>query len=130
MFERRLKIFLGILFGVTAILLLRSFQLQVLAKSHWQSEALDFAKRPQLVETTRGRILDSKGKEIAIDEPCMDACVDYRAVRLDPKWIEDLATRRVKRDAPDEWKKANLEQRTSMIKRETEAVRNDIDEMW
>src|SRR4051794_6729757 len=130
MFERRLKIFLGLVFGVTSVLLLRAVQLQVFARSHWQAEAAEFAKRPQLVETTRGRILDCKGKEIAIDEPCMDACVDYRAVRLDPKWLEDLAIRRIKRDRADDYRRADELRRKSMVEREIEAIKGLIDEMW
>src|SRR5215207_3824514 len=119
MFERRLKIFLGILFGVTAVLLLRSFHLQVFAKSHWQQQATEFAKRPQLVETTRGRILDFRGREIAVDEPCMDACVDYRAVKLDQKWLDELALRRIKQKNWDEYRKLDEPRRRSMLGLET-----------
>src|SRR5687768_16553863 len=98
MFERRLKIFLGILLGVMGILLVRAFHLQIITRNQWTQAAEDFKKRPALVETTRGRLLDRKGQAIAVDEACMDACVDYHAISRNEKWVRDVATARV-RDA-------------------------------
>src|SRR5687768_2705761 len=130
MFERRLKTFLGILLGVMCILLVRAFHLQVMTRAQWTQAAEDFKKRPALVETTRGRLLDRKGQEIAIDVPCMDVCVDYRAISRDEKWMREVATTRVKELQPDEYKKANKERRKEMTELEIERVRADIDEMF
>jgi cell division protein FtsI/penicillin-binding protein 2 len=99
MFERRLKLFLGILLGVMCVLLLRAFHLQVLTKNAWRQEAEDFNKREIYTETTRGRILDHNGVELAVDEGCMDACVDYRAISRNKKWIETVAGARLTRPA-------------------------------
>src|SRR5258708_6858013 len=113
MFERRLKICLGILLSVMCILLLRAFHLQVITRANWVKEAEDFKKKAQSLETTRGRILDVKGHELAIDEACMDACVDYRAITRDPQWIRDLAKTRASADA-DVWKKTDRKMRETL----------------
>src|SRR5688500_1066304 len=98
MFERRLKICLGIVLGVMSILLLRAFHLQVLTRSTWVRAAEDFKKKENYLEATRGRILDAKGHELAVDDACMDACVDYRAITRDEKWIRAVARERAAAD--------------------------------
>jgi penicillin-binding protein 2 len=92
--------------------------------------AEEFKKRPALVETTRGRLLDRKGHELALDEACMDACIDYRAIARNEKWMQDVARARLQERTPDEYKKADKQTRQQMLERETEQVRIDIDAMF
>ena len=130
MFERRLKIFLGIVLTFMSILLLRAVHLQVFTKSEWLKEAEDFNKKTAYVETTRGRILDHTGREIAVDEACMDACVDYRAVSRNEKWLGEVADARLKDSQGDQYRKASKKQRDAMLANEVAAVNKDIDAMW
>src|SRR5215212_811986 len=130
MFERRLKVFLGILMFVMGVLLLRAIHLQVFTKGMWVAAAEELKKRPALVETTRGRILDCKGHEIAIDEASMDACVDYRAIVRDEKWIRALAKERVTGNQPDLWKASDRKARDRLIEDEMDQVKLDIDGMF
>ena len=130
MFERRLKIFLGILMFVIGMLLLRAFHLQVLTRGTWLAAAEELKKRPALIETTRGRILDCKGLEIAVDEASMNACVDYRAIVRDPKWIRALARSRLIERAADDFKQADKTRKEIMIAAEAEQVTADIDRMF
>jgi cell division protein FtsI/penicillin-binding protein 2 len=58
MFERRLKILLGILVMLTALVLLRAAHVQIVNGEHWRRQAINSMKRSQLVDTVRGRILD------------------------------------------------------------------------
>ena len=60
-------------------------------------------KRTHLIETSRGRILDVAGRVLAEDQPCIDACVDYRAVPTDPEdgWIKQRAIDRLKAQLGD-----------------------------
>src|SRR5690242_5638928 len=107
MFQSRLKKFLVILLVVTGLLMLRALQLQVFERGRWTERAARvFASAgPQLLETTRGRILDFKGREVAIDNPCVDLCVDFRAIALlagdeeadtdTRKWLRTTAARRL-----------------------------------
>src|SRR5687768_11967790 len=98
MFERRLKIFLGLLCAVTVALTLRAGQVQVVQAERWQKAAAETMKRSQLLDTTRGSILDLKGRVLARDEACVNACVDYRAITDPPNegWINEKAAERLR----------------------------------
>jgi penicillin-binding protein 2 len=122
MFERRLKIFLIMLIAMTCVLTMRAFQLQVLGRAQWRDRAADLMKRSQMIETTRGRILDIKGRPIAVDRPCIDACVDYRAIVQSPDlhWLKRVARRRL----------AARGLGREMLDQEIEQVRADLKIMW
>jgi len=130
MFERRLKIFLALLFVMTTVLLVRAAQLQVFSKSEWQKQAETLGHRRHLIETTRGTIVDVHGREIAIDEPCIDACVDYGAIAKDPIWVKNLALKRMATTQPGAFRRANEVARAAMLKSAEEQVDRDIDAMW
>src|SRR3954465_7649791 len=127
MFERRLKISLGILLSMMSILLLRAVHLQVFTKSQWVLAAENFKKKEQFIETTRGRILDFKGHELAVDEACMDACVDYRAITRDPEWIRSIAFKRVTSDK-ESWSHLDKARRKQLIDEAVEAMKSQIDQ--
>src|SRR5687768_12759151 len=127
MFERRLKVILVLLFVVTGILLLRAMHLQILTKDEWTKRADDAMRRPQSIETVRGRIVDYMGKVVAADVASTDACVDYRAVLqpADPKWIEGKAVDRLRTRLGDAYRKAPFAERKRMIADEVEQVKVD-----
>src|SRR5258706_12395809 len=89
MFERRLKIFLGILIGVTVILLMRAAHLQLANGDYWRMQASQTLHRQTLVEPIRGKIVDFKDRTLAEDEACIDSAVDYRAIDLEEKWLTE-----------------------------------------
>lgn len=136
MFERRLKIFLGILCGMTFVLMLRAAQVQVLETDQWRKAAADSMTRSSLIETVRGSILDVNGEVIARDEACVDACVDYRAITETPdaKWVLDRAADRlgIARTSPlaAEYAGARKGRRRELLLAECEAVRADVKRMW
>ena len=130
MFEHRLRLFLLILLCVMSVLLMRAFHLQVLTKSRWQRDAEDFNKRAVYTETTRGRILDHNGTELAVDQGCMDACVDYRAISRNKKWIDGVAAQRLLDRMGKEFSRAAKARRLMMVAEEAVAVNRDIDRMW
>ena len=135
MFERRLKVFLGVLLLMTVTLVLRAAQVQVVQHKLWEGRAVDAAKRSEQVETRRGAIRDVKGFVMATDEPCVDACVDYRALAPDPgdkawlEWVTELARGRLRDRHGAAYTKAPLDRRRVMVDAEVEAVRKDIREM-
>lgn len=132
MFERRLKIFLTILLVVTGAMLLRAVQLQVFGRDHWQRQAVESMKRPRMIETTRGRILDARGEPIAFDEACIDAAVDFRAIvhPPDPDWMRSQAIARVRRDLADSYWKVSVDERKERIAKQTLALEEDLTGMW
>jgi penicillin-binding protein 2 len=131
MFERRLRLFLLIIFALGAVLVGRAMQVQLVQASHWQSLAEQSMRRGQLIETTRGRILDARGKVLATDAPCIDVCVDYRALTDPPdeKWIRGMAIRRL-RVRSDEYRLTDALRRRELITQEMQQVLSEIDAMW
>ena len=67
MFERRLKIFLTLLIVCTGILILRAMQVQIWERRDWQLRAANKLSRLITIPTTRGRILECTGRELAVD---------------------------------------------------------------
>ena len=132
MFERRLQIVLGFMVVVAVVLVVRVFDVQVINHRDWMKQATGVLTRTQLTETTRGRILDVRGNAMAYDEPCIDACVDYRAITAvpDPKWVEGLAQSRLKARPDAEYKNLPQSQRKARLAAEVEAVKAEIAAMW
>ncbi|HEY0010051.1 MAG TPA: penicillin-binding transpeptidase domain-containing protein [Tepidisphaeraceae bacterium] len=102
MFERRLRILLVLLTLFTAVLVVRAFAIQVVGRSHWAAESESALQDKTLLATTRGRLLDARGRELAIDQPCIDACVDYEAIAFDKplKSLRETAAARATRNDP------------------------------
>ncbi|MDB5296160.1 MAG: spoVD [Phycisphaerales bacterium] len=132
MFERRLKFFLGFLALFALVLVLRAGQVQVAEHDTWTKAAAETMKRSQLVETVRGSILDRMGKPVAVDKPCVDACVDYRAITDPPdaKWVAERAAKRLRARVGDDYLKTPKAERVKRIAVEAEAVRADVARMW
>ena len=128
MFERRLKVFLFILLLVTLTLILRAAQVQVLQHKNWEKLATDALTRAEQVETRRGTIRDNKGVVIAVDEPCVDVCLDYRALapESDKDWPAEVARARLVDRMGSAFTGAKLEQRKAMLAKEVERARDDI----
>lgn len=132
MFERRLKFFLIFLFLVTGTLAMRAGQIQVLDNQHWVDKAAESMKRDQLVESTRGRILDVKGRELAVDMACIDAAVDYRAIleTTPDSWVRAKAVERLKSKLGTQYTQAPRAKQLEMRKAEMQSVLDDIQQMW
>src|SRR3954463_14936523 len=131
MFERRLKIILGLLACFTFMLLLRAGWLQVVQGSEWQRKASETSKRSSFVETSRGRILDFKGRVVAEDAPCIDAAVDFRAINCDaPESKEWLQIQPRARLSARSALKGDKETRAKLIDAEVDAIRQDLRVLW
>src|SRR5688572_22217151 len=131
MFERRLKVFLGIILLAATALVLRAGYVQVVSAGHWRHEAERAMVRPLPVETVRGRLLDVRGTPLAEDAPCIDASVDYRAVvrPADPKWLRDTAAERLRRRDP-EFGAMSRSAREPLVAAEAEKVQAEVDRTW
>jgi penicillin-binding protein 2 len=132
MFERRLKLFLGLLVLVTAVLVVRAAQLQIVQREDWAAKAVSLNTHSRTTETWRGRILDFKDKPIAIDRPCVDACVNFRALQrpADPKWVRAVAVERLKSRLREVFKEMSKSKKEAAIADESKRVQADIDAMW
>lgn len=132
MFQRRVKIFLAVLLALTIVLIARLVQLQVVEQKQWAEQAFRSMIRPQLLETIRGRLVDRRGRVIAEDVACIDACVDYRAIPKQPdeKWVRSLAESRLKSRRGDEYRQADPQFRRQLLEEEITRVHRDLTQMW
>jgi cell division protein FtsI/penicillin-binding protein 2 len=132
MFERRLKVFLIVIFLIGVVLIGRLFAVQVVNHMYWSKLAAGLLTKPITTETTRGQILDFKGSVLATDIACTDACVDYRAIidPPDPKWITATASERLIARLGTEYRATKLDKRKAMLAEESEHVKSEITTMW
>src|SRR5207237_4201601 len=128
MFERRLKVFLAVLLLVTMTLVLRAAKLQVLEHDAWVEHAAKLTTRSEHLEPQRGTIRDYRGVVLAMDETCVDACVDYRALvpDSDKRWIADVARARLTDRLGALYTDATLDRRRVLLAKEVEQVRADL----
>ena len=131
MFERRLQVLLVVLGVVCVAIVVRAFSLQVVGRGDWTEKAEDAAKDVRDIPTVRGRILDVKGRELAVDLPCTDACVHFQAVTSTPdlRWLQAVARGRIKKRI-DNYTDLPLTERKKLLAAEVEVVKRDIDTMW
>ena len=133
MFQRRLKIYLALLLLVGGLLTLRIVQIQWIQRNFWRAQAAELMKRWEPLETTRGAILDRKGRVLAFDAPCIDACVDYRAIVDEPDedWIRQTAEARLKDRLGDRYHDIRRSDAwPAMLNSEMEQARQDLAAMW
>ena len=127
MFERRLKIFLMVILMMAFVIVLRAAQVQLLQSEQWKTKAEAGRVRDTLVDAPRGRILDRHGRPIAYDAPCIDAAVDFRAISLEPKWLEQQAKLRL----PSKTEAAATGiPKKQLLDEAVEEVKADIQRMW
>jgi penicillin-binding protein 2 len=122
-YERRVIILLVLLALGFGVLLLRAGQMQLVQHSAWEQFVAGELNRSALVETTRGRIVDRKGRVLAKDEPCIDARVDFRALvePADEEWVKWTAYRRARQRA---------DYSSSVWEAEKLAVIADLERLW
>ncbi len=133
MFERRLKVLLIVLLIASAGLAIRAAQIQIFQHDHWRTQAAELMKRDEFIETARGAILDRNGRQLAVDAPCTDACVDYRAIteEPDPEWLRGRATENLKSRLGDQFRQTvRSPQWDSLLKDEETRLTDDISAMW
>ena len=78
-YDRRAKIFVAVSGTILLVCVLRLVQMQLLPDSSLQDAiaALQQGKSSQL-RTVRGKILDRKGRILAVDEPRFQLCIEYK----------------------------------------------------
>jgi penicillin-binding protein 2 len=130
MFQRRLKVLLGIISALVALVLARAAQVQIVDGAYWREQAARTLHHTQLIEPARGAILDVKGRVIAQDAACFDAAVDYRAIVRDEAWIRQTALSRVLSQRRGEYLAASRGRRNQILREETQRVDEDISAMW
>src|SRR5688500_12225901 len=132
MFERRVRIVLVLLVVVALALLLRAAQVQVAQAGHWKAIASQTMRRSELTETTRGRILDVRGRVLAVDKPCNDAAVAYWFITEEPdeqRLYSEVARKLARQQTPGYASRSRDEQDKLVLSCMPQA-RRKLEEMW
>jgi penicillin-binding protein 2 len=109
MYEKRVKIFIGVSLAVLVICLLRLAQMQLFADASVQSEIdriKDVWGQSRQFRTLRGKILDRRGEILAADMPQFQVCINYRlSCFLDDRVVQaKLAAAQLRDDNPAQYK--------------------------
>lgn len=127
MFHRRLTV-VAVLVAVGSLVpLARLAQLAVIKGNDLaqQSEARLTAQR--LVSTTRGRILDRKGRVLAEDRPSFDAQVDYSLIS--GQWVYLQAAHDAKKSTPH-WNELSPLEREAAVQRVVPKYQEQLERSW
>jgi len=130
MFERRLKIFLVILLLISGALALRAGQLQLVRHDEFVEQAASHMQHTEYTQTSRGTIVDRTGQVLAIDEPCVDAAVDYAAILEvpDPAYVKNRAWQNLSASLGKTWWRGS--DAAALLEAESNRVRQTIADMW
>ena len=113
MFHRRLILLLGaVLVGGVALTFRLAWMTTVDAQAARELAESRLVRRV-LIPTTRGRILDRKGRVLAMDRASYDVAIAYPV--LSGEWAEVRAKRSARKANKDNWDLMNDEQRASII---------------
>lgn len=128
MFIRRLML-LGVLFiGAVVVLAGQSYRLTVASGD----KHLEVAESRLLLEkwtpTVRGRVLDRKGRVLALDKPGFDVMVSYPVIS--GEWAYDQAMRQARKENRAGWFKLTPEQRDELARRLLPPYEQKQAEVW
>ncbi len=113
MFHRRLALLAAAMLLCASVLGAQLLRLTVIEGERWLEEAESALSTVRLLDTIRGRILDRKGRELAVDQPCFDIAVDYDVIAGD--WVYRQARRQAYREHSDAWIRMGHRRREDLI---------------
>ncbi|HET6427659.1 MAG TPA: penicillin-binding transpeptidase domain-containing protein [Phycisphaerae bacterium] len=88
MYKRRIKIFMGVVGLVFLVVVAKLGHLQIGLGKELRRRYEESIRSVQPLPGGRGKIIDRRGRILAVDRPCRDFCLDYRFLTRDPKWIQ------------------------------------------
>ena len=125
-FERRLKVLLGLL-GVALLSIVgRLGQLQIVQAEYYRKRAeRSLSLTPRQIPFVRGSILDRTGEVLVRDEPCWGLTVDYSVIAADVGDQPAAIKRHIKR-----WKRARRYPDATTDQEIEQAFRDEVAAMW
>lgn len=128
MFYRRLML-LGWLIGLGfAALAAQLARLTIVQGAQRRAEAESRLVVERWTPTVRGRILDRKGRVLALDKPSYDVAVDFRVIT--GSWAYAQAADAARRDHRDDWAALSARERETLIEERLPPYRARLDDMW
>lgn len=131
MFHRRL-LFLAMAMAACAVLpILQMGRLTVAKGEELRADAQKRLVNESWTETSRGRIIDRKGRELAVDRPSLDIAVDYKVIT--GRWADEKAARvarKSKEAAGITWVTLSQEEKDIALKLAREPFAQHLSAMW
>jgi len=125
MYDKRIKIFVGIIAASLFVCLARLVQMQLMSGSFYRAEIakLKAARgRTHQLKTVRGKIFDRNGKLLAADEPRFQLHIDYTLTRFfDDRIRRAKLLRAAKKDDPEKARAA--------VEKEIQAGRENLEQV-
>ena len=112
MFHRRVILLGGACSALLCICFAKAVHLTVVRGDEMLAKAERALDRREYLPTTRGTILDRRGRKIAIDKASYDLAVEYEVIT--GEWAVNQATAAARAET-DEWRQLSLEQRADLI---------------
>ncbi len=128
MFHRRLVLLIAAFGGVCAVLLGQLSNLAVVQGEERLARSEAKLYRTTWLPTSRGKILDRKGRVLAMDRPSYDIEVEYGV--LTGAWARDEARRFARRAHAERWDTLTEAERDRLTERYRRVYDAHVDRMW
>ncbi|MEK7731804.1 MAG: hypothetical protein AAB363_08095, partial [Planctomycetota bacterium] len=126
MFEKRLRILLGVLALGALVLLGRLGQLQIVRADYYRQRAeRSLILTPTQLPFVRGSIRERNGEVLVSDEPCWELTIDYGVIAAAVEEVPSAILREIKR-----WKRAGRYPKTVPDEQVQAALGEEIAAMW
>ncbi|HMI94833.1 MAG TPA: penicillin-binding transpeptidase domain-containing protein, partial [Polyangiales bacterium] len=127
MFHRRLTLVAVLVAAGSLVPLARLFQLTVIRGEQLAQQSEGRLTASRLIDTTRGRILDRKGRVLAQDRPGFDVKVDYSLIS--GQWAFVQAAREAKKNTP-RWNELPPSEREAVVQRVAPKYLERLEHAW
>jgi cell division protein FtsI/penicillin-binding protein 2 len=127
-FQRRVLLFVALAGMAGSVLAAQLWRLTTVEHAGLTADAEAKLRRISWIQTTRGRILDRKGRVLAQDRPSFGIAVDYEV--LSGQWAVKQAGRYARRVHGSQWTKLSAREREALIDRYMPAYTAHVEQMW
>lgn len=127
MFHQRLTLVAVLVVAGSLVPLARLFQLTTLKGDQLTRQAEAKLSSSKLIETTRGRILDRKGRILAQDRPGFDVKIDYSLIS--GQWAFLQAVREAKKNTP-KWNELSPPEREAVVQLVVPEYQKRLERSW
>jgi cell division protein FtsI/penicillin-binding protein 2 len=128
MFHRRLLLLLTAIALPFTVLILQLSRLTFVKGAEMREQAEQRLTRKQWTPTVRGRVLDRKGRILAIDKPSYSLAVDFRVIT--GEWASQQASAAARRSVGNSWFELNPDQRKELVASFQATYLNHLDNAW
>lgn len=128
MFHQRLVLLGGLIALGMVAPVAQLWRWTVLHGEEKRREAESYLTTWKWLPTTRGQLLDRKGRVLATDRPSFDIAVDYRVIN--GQWAYSQAYKRARKLHTEEWGKLSSKARRELAEKYEPDFRARLEEMW